>query len=182
MLARFALSCKAVGCADSMAPDGQGSLTARRCTTARRSACRPARPAPARRLALWHTRRQAAQLRVLTCSLACICTLVADCAGEYVPDRAWLLGVVQAVMRYCEASTALAVDLFCDGALGSLLRIAHRVVAALPHAARYGFAQQAVVDFLAPLVKAFALAVHQARAVPRCLSSLCAIYEGFCGA
>ena len=110
-----------------------------------------------------------------------ISTVVADCAGKYLPDKAWLLMVMQAVLRYCGASPSLTVDLFCGGALGALVRIAQRAVAALPHAAQYGYARQAVEDFLAPLVKAFALAVPQARAVVCYLSSLCVISDGMAG-
>ena len=48
------------------------------------------------------------------------------------------MSLMRPVSRLCGASTPLAVELFCGGALGMLLRIAQRWVAAQPRGARDG--------------------------------------------
>ena len=63
-------------------------------------------------------------------------------------------------------ATRLTVELFCGGALGSLLRVVQRVVAAHPHAHQEGLADVLLHEGLNHVVEAFGVAVPQARATP----------------
>ena len=51
-------------------------------------------------------------------------------AGTFLPETEWWVGIMEAVARLCSASGPLAVEMFCEGALGASLRVAQRLVAA----------------------------------------------------
>lgn len=77
-----------------------------------------------------------------------------------MPETEDLLGVVRAVIHL---SGAFAAEMFCDGALSALLRIAQRLVAAQPHAGREQSAIRLFREGVARVVCTFAHAVPQAR-------------------
>lgn len=85
-------------------------------------------------------------------------------AGDELSDQAVLPGVVLALKRLCCASAPLAVELFCDGVLGLLLRIAQRLVAAKLQREGEAAAERALCECAALLLEAFSAAVPQARA------------------
>ena len=86
------------------------------------------------------------------------------CAGEYVPDPDWLPGVMNSMLHLCCASEQLAAELIAGGALGALLRVAQRLVAAQPRADQDACAGRLLAGGLMLVVKAFGRAVPQARA------------------
>ena len=79
-----------------------------------------------------------------------------------------LPGVVLALTRLCRASAPLAAELFCDGVLGKLLRIAQRLVAAQLQKGGKAAAERAFGECVALLLEAFSTAVPQARAHAPC--------------
>ena len=68
------------------------------------------------------------------------------------------------MLRLCMASKPLAAELFAGGALGALLRVAQRLVAAQRRADRDTYAGRLLSGGLINVVKAFGRAVPQARA------------------
>ena len=58
--------------------------------------------------------------------------MLRTCAGEYPADMSWAVAITRTVAQFCSAYWPLAVELFCSGALGALLRIARRWVAGQP--------------------------------------------------
>lgn len=86
-----------------------------------------------------------------------------------MPQKDWLLAVARALARLCDYAYApLAIELFCGKALGAWLRLAQRLLAALPLAGREQLAARLVKDGLVPMVQAFGLVVPQARARSPC--------------
>ena len=83
-------------------------------------------------------------------------------AGEYPAEVEWPVSLMRPVSHLCGASTPLAVELFCGGALGMLLRIAQRWLAAQPRGARDGSLAM-VRDGLIFLITAFGRVVPEAR-------------------
>ena len=108
-------------------------------------------------------------------------------AGEHEISEEALLNVTEDVACLALSSRSLAVDLFCDGVLGMLLRAAQRLLAAQPHADRenaairimHGRPGDAEGRGVAHLLDAFGAAVPQARArlLPeqacKCISCCC---------
>ena len=78
-----------------------------------------------------------------------------------MPETEDLLEVVRAVTNLCGV---YVVEMFYDGALSALLRIAQRLVAAQPHAGREQSAYSLFREGVALVVGVFAHAVPQARA------------------
>lgn len=89
-------------------------------------------------------------------------------AAGALPDVDTLVEVCRAVVLLCNASKALAVQCFCDGVLGGLLRVARWLVDAQPHAdwVRQGSAGRLFRGGLVDTVEAFSRAVPQTRAHP----------------
>ena len=84
-----------------------------------------------------------------------------------MPDVDELIVVAHTVMHLSGASgyLPLTVELFCGGVLGSLLRVAQRLVAAQPHAEQEEkIAEYLFHECLTSVVKSFGVAVPQARA------------------
>ena len=96
------------------------------------------------------------------------CSCALSCAGQY-PDGWEPLGkVMRGVASLCTASVPLAVELFCRGTLGVLVRIVQRWVRAQPRG-RWRGTISLVENGLVRVTYAFGVAVPQARAhlVPR---------------
>ena len=92
------------------------------------------------------------------------------CAGEYLPDWEWLVLVMRGVAMVGAASAPLAVKLFCGGALGMLLRMAQRWVAAQPRGQLDLILVAMLRDGLSFALEAFCTAVPQARPAAQAVS------------
>ena len=119
-----------------------------------------------------HTRRTchlrvspSRQRRCTRCPKNVGCVTSCDArAGDSLPSRDAFVCVLDAVRQLCDASATMAVDLFCRGVLGKVLRAAQPVVTTQPSAAEGE--KTAAVLFLKGLeevVAAFGRAVPQAR-------------------
>ena len=85
------------------------------------------------------------------------------CAGVLPAESEWLAGTMHGVTSLCAAYVPLAVELFCQGVLGALVRIAQRWAWAQPHGRPDGIVAL-FKDGLVHVVTAFGVAVTQARA------------------
>lgn len=84
-------------------------------------------------------------------------------AGEYPADCDWLAGTMRAVGSLCDTSVHVAVEFFCQGVLGGLVRVAQRWAWAQPHGRQDGIVGL-FKDYLVHMMTAFGDAVPQARA------------------
>ena len=85
------------------------------------------------------------------------------CAGECFPEREWLAEVMKGVALFSAASAPIAVEFFCGGVLGVLVRMVQRWVAARPLDELVGTVAM-FTRGLVGVLDAFGLAVPQARA------------------
>ena len=116
-----------------------------------------------------HSRRPPPRNQSCIRSPAALSSALRACAGEYPAEVEWPVSLMCPVSRLCAASTPLAVELFCGGALGMLLRIAQRWVAAQPRGARDGSLAMFRDGLVFPM-NAFGRVVWEARAhLPLCL-------------
>ena len=101
------------------------------------------------------------------------------CAGEYSTDWEWVVIVLRGVAMVSDVSAPLAVELFCGGVLGMLLRVAQRWVAAQPRGLLDLILVAMLREGLSSVLEAFCRAVPQARPAAQavCCSLLMVVHR-----